>query len=299
MKILLSGASGFIGKNFLKYFNQNHGEHNILIIGRNLQANTKKNLYLEFDLNNIEKNFNEVKEFNPDVFLHLAWEGIPNYSEKFSEKNYENTMKIICLIANETNCKKIISTGSCWEYNDGNLIGECREDYLIKPSKPFSIYKQKIFEETKKIANDKRILFNWLRLFYVYGPSQKNSSIIPMLAEKLTQKKEININYPANKNDFIYIDDVSKILSEFIINNYISGAFNVGTGKSTSIYELLKIIDLHINGNNEISEKYLRKVNLSEVKQDFYASTKKLIKHFKNFDFTDINLGIHKFLNKS
>ena len=51
-----------------------------------MQANTKKNLYLEFDLNNIEKNFKEVKEFNPDVFLHLAWEGIPNYSEKFSKK---------------------------------------------------------------------------------------------------------------------------------------------------------------------------------------------------------------------
>ena len=39
------------------------------------------------------------------------------------------------------------------------------------------------------MANDKKILFNWLRLFYVYGPSQKNSSIIPMLAEKLMQKK--------------------------------------------------------------------------------------------------------------
>ena len=299
MKILLSGGSGFIGKNFLKYFNQNHSEHNILIIGRNLQANTKKNLYLKFDLNNIDKNFNEVKEFNPDVFLHLAWEGIPNYSEKFSKKNYENTMKIINLIANETNCKKIISTGSCWEYNDGNLIGECREDNLIKPSKPFSTYKQKIFEETKKIAKNKKILFNWLRLFYVYGPSQKNSSIIPMLANKLRQKEKIKINYPANKNDFIYIDDVAQILSKFILTNYISGAFNVGTGKSTSIYELFKIIDLHINGNNEISEKYLKTINLSEIKQDFYASTDKLIKHFKNFDFTDINIGIQKFLAKS
>ena len=41
----------------------------------------------------------------------------------------------------------------------------------------------------------------------MFGP-KKNSSIIPMLAEKLMQ--EININYPANKNDFIYIDDVSR-----------------------------------------------------------------------------------------
>ena len=57
--------------------------------------------------------------------------------------------------------------------------------------KPFSIYKDKIFKEVSEIAK-KNIIFNWLRLFYVYGPGQKNDSIIPMLIETLKSKK-INI----------------------------------------------------------------------------------------------------------
>ena len=39
------------------------------------------------------------------------------------------------------------------------------------------------------MVNKKNILFNWLRLFYVYGPGQRGESIIPMLIEKIKNKK--------------------------------------------------------------------------------------------------------------
>ena len=92
MKILLSGGSGFIGKNFLKYFSKNNN-HDILVIGRNSEIIKKKVKYLKFDLNKIENNFEEIKKYNPDTFLHLAWEGIPNYTEEISKKNYLNRIR--------------------------------------------------------------------------------------------------------------------------------------------------------------------------------------------------------------
>ena len=265
MKILLSGGTGFIGKNLLKYMAQNMN-YTILVVGRNLEKVENKNIkQVKLDLNKIEDNFDKIKEFNPDIFLHLAWEGIPNYSEELSKKNYLNTIKIMKMIINETTCKKIVSTGSCWEYNDGSYIGECKEDQLIYLNKPFSKYKNKIFTEVNNICKKKKILFNWLRLFYVYGPGQGKNSVIPLLIDIFKNNKKININSPLNKNDFIFIDDVVSIIDKFIKNDYSSGIYNVGTGKSTSISTILKIIDNVINGNEMISKKYLNEIDLKKV----------------------------------
>ena len=189
MKILLSGGSGFIGRNLLNYISHNN-DYDILVIGRNLEKIKSNNVEkFRVDLNEIEDNFEKIKKYNPDIFLHLAWEGIPNYSEELSKKNYLNTIKIIKMIVSETSCKKILSTGSCWEYNDGNSIGECREDQLVTSKKPFSIYKNKIFNEVYEICEKKNILFNWLRLFYVYGPFQRLNSLIPSLIDSSIKKK--------------------------------------------------------------------------------------------------------------
>ena len=288
MKILISGGSGFIGKNLVNYLIQK--KKNIMLIGRNLNfANVKQK---NFDLNQLNYDYREIINYNPDVFIHLAWEKIPDYSEEISKKNYNNTIRIIQRLVNLTNCKKIISTGSCWEYNDGNVLGECREDFLTNPKKPFSIYKDKIFKEVSEIAKKKNIIFNWLRLFYVYGPGQKNDSIIPMLIETLKSKKKINMNYPGNINDYIYIDDVIKIIEGFISKDINSGIYNVGSGKGIEAKKLLEIIDFTINGKNILTNEYLNKIDKNKRNQNFYASTKKLKKYLKDLKFMDIDTGI-------
>jgi len=292
MKILISGSSGFIGKNLVNYL-INNNDYNIMLIGRNLnfvnKINVKKNI---LDLNNSNYNYQEIINFNPDTFIHLAWEGIPDYSEKFSKKNYLNTMRIIKMLVTKTTCSKIISTGSCWEYNDGKIEGACNESLATNPKKPFSIYKNKIFKEVLVITKKKKIIFNWLRLFYVYGYGQKKESIIPMLINALKNKKKININYPGNINDYIFIDDVVKIIDCFISKNIISGIYNVGSGKGLELKKLLKIIDTKINGKITLTKEYLDQLDKNKRNQNFYACTKKLKKYLKNFELMDIDNGI-------
>ena len=298
MKILISGGSGFIGKNLVNYLIQNN--YNVMLIGRNIDHINVTDLKKQtFDLNNLNNDYEEIIKYDPDVFIHLAWEGIPNYNEKFSKKNYYDTIRIIKDLLNYTNCSKIISTGSCWEYNDGNIEGKCKEDLTVDPQKPFSIYKNKIFNEVFEIANEKNILFNWLRLFYVYGPGQKKGSIIPMLIEKIKNKKKIDINFPANVNDYIYIDDVVKILCNFLDDSIASGIYNLGSGKGIEVKQILKIIDSKINRNINITSEFLSKIDENKRNQNFYACTNKLSKIIKNFTFTDIRSGINNLIENS
>ena len=295
MKILISGGSGFIGKNLVNYLIQNN--YNVMLIGRNVDHISVTNLKKKtFDLNNLNNDYEEIIKYDPDVFIHLAWEGIPNYNEKFSKKNYHNTIRIIKDLLNYTKCSKIISTGSCWEYNDGNIKGKCKEDLVINPQKPFSIYKNKIYKEVSKITKKKNVLFNWLRLFYVYGPGQKKESIIPMIIKNLIYKKKLNVLYPANANDYIYVDDVIKIIDKFITKDIKSGIYNVGTGRPVEVKRLLKIVDTKINGSDTMTKKYLRKIDINKRNQNFYACTRKLKKYISNFKFKDIDSGIQNLI---
>ena len=295
MKILISGGSGFIGKHLVNYLIKK--KYNLMLLGRNLDSFAGIKVKTQIlDLNNSNNDYKEVEKYNPDVFIHLAWEGIPVYNDELSKRNYHNTMRIIKVLVNSTDCSKIISTGSCWEYNDGNIQGLCNEDLVTNPKKPFSIYKKKIFDEVLEIANKKNILFNWLRVFYVYGPGQRDESIIPMLIEKIKNKKKININFPANINDFIYVDDVVKIINQFLIDNIETGIYNLGSGNGVEVKELLKIIDTKINGRDIFTSEYLSKIDQNKRNQNFYACTKKLNKYLKNFEFTDIDSGINNLI---
>ncbi len=297
-RILISGASGFIGKNLVdKLIDKNN---DLMLVGRNLDM-FKTNIIKKkiLDLGDVNYDCQELINFNPDVFIHLAWEGIPNYSEEFSKKNYLNTLRIIKNIVEFTNCKKIISTGSCWEYNDGNIEGKCKENIEIKPKKPFSIYKKKILDEISIITKKKNIIFNWLRLFYVYGPGQKKESIIPSLIETIRNKKTLNINYPANKNDYIYVDDVIKFIKIFINQHVPSGIYNIGSGKGIEVKNLLKIIDKEVNGTNDLYKKYLSIIDENKRNQNFYACTKKIEKYFKNFKLVDIENGIRNVIKNT
>ena len=84
MKILLSGGSGFIGKNLLKYIVQNKS-YNILVVGRNLEKIKNKNIkQIKLDLNKIENNFDKIKELpdaiktNPKKWSITEWPDLRN-----------------------------------------------------------------------------------------------------------------------------------------------------------------------------------------------------------------------------
>lgn len=297
MKILISGGSGFIGKNLVNYLNNKN--KNIMIVGRNLDFINSKNIKKKFlDLNELDSDYQDIIDFNPNVFIHLAWEGLPDHSEKISKKNYNNTMRIIKMIINSTSCSKIIITGSCWEYNDGNISGDCTEDLKINPKTPFSIYKNKIFKEVSHLTKKKNIIFNWLRLFYVYGCGQRKKSIIPMIIDSIKNKKNIDISFPSNLNDYINVKDVVKIIDCFINKKIISGIYNVGSGKGIEVKELLKIIDFNINKNNDFTKKYLNRVDKNKKNLNFYANTKKIKRYINNFKFIDIKKGIKDLIKK-
>ena len=181
MNILLTGGTGFFGKNLIKILEKS--ELNVLVISRKYRKSEFKNIkYIKSDLRLSNNNFNRIKKFNPLIVVNFAWEGIPNFSKKICDKNYKDQVFFFKKILSLNNLKKIISLGSCWEYK--KKYGICSENNNLNKSNYFSKSKNNLREFLDKNCKKKNIYFLWFRVFYAFGPYQKNSSLIPYVKKK-------------------------------------------------------------------------------------------------------------------
>ena len=136
MNILITGITGFIGSNLTNLLKQSN--HSILGISRN-KTNIPNIKILKGDLKNILSFKKKIAEFQPDVVIHLAWQGIPDFSESNSKLNLKLSKNFFDIIFSQTHCKKIIVAGSCWEY--GKTQGVCSESDKVSINNYFTMAK--------------------------------------------------------------------------------------------------------------------------------------------------------------
>jgi len=243
MRVFLTGATGFVGGYVLKQLEKE--DFNILLLVRASKENfsstikSKKVDIILGDLSDIDKWKNELIQFKPDTTIHLAWEGIPDYGVKTSVKNLKYGLDLFEELA-ELGCKKIICTGSCWEY--GQNQGEISENLPVKSSNAFTTAKNALHYLGREIAKDKNVQFIWTRLFYVYGPGQRENSLIPHMIKCVKEGKKPKIKTPSARNDFIYVEDVARAIVAILEKCKQSTVYNIGSGYSTSIQEIIREI---------------------------------------------------------
>lgn len=236
MNIFLTGGSGFIGKFIVQKLD--NAANKLLILTRNPQSLThSKNVtILEGELAKIGKWEKLLKEFKPQATIHLAWEGIPDYGYQNSIRNLKYGLKLLELLA-KLKCQKILVAGSLWEY--GVQIGKVSEEASIKPFNAFTAAKNSFYLLGSELTKEYNMIFLWTRLFNVYGPGQKETSLIPYLINCANNNKEIAIRNPNAKNDFIYVEDVAEAINQILLKCNKSDIFNIGSGKLVSVQTIL------------------------------------------------------------
>ena len=266
MKILITGSTGFIGSNLIEQLSTFSYEMAFL------SSSKSDNEFTYFDLNNPFQSKTFLIELNPDVVIHLAWIGIPNYSEENSIKNLNSSIEFLNIIIDNTNCSKIIITGSCWEY--GKQHGICSESDPLIINSYFSWAKTSLYNYLFYKCSEAKISLLWFRLFYVYGPGQRSISLIQNLIESFKLKKIPNILYPNNKNDFVYVGDVVKTIIEALNKDIPSGIYNIGSGEASSVYDICLEVENQLYKSDETSQIILKNGKKSE-NVNFYANTEK------------------------
>ena len=178
-KILLTGGTGFIGSNVIKLLKLN-SNYNLLSLSRIKQYNSKELKWIKGDFGRLNKSsLKLILDFKPSILIHLGWQDIPNFSKKACKDNLNKSKKFLNDMVKIQSLKKIIISGSCFEYL--NKRGEVKEKDKLDRKNFFSNSKIKLEEFTRKICLNNNKTFYWLRFFYVYGPNQRSASLIPLL----------------------------------------------------------------------------------------------------------------------
>jgi nucleoside-diphosphate-sugar epimerase len=298
MKILVTGGSGFIGGPVLMSLIENFNLVEILNLTRSsLKSTTKQIENYKCDLSNAQTYINKVIEFEPEVVIHLAWEGIPDFSLEMSTKNILSSISFIEIVTKVQSCKKIIVTGSCFEYN--NKFGICNELDGITPKDYFTFAKKTILSFLEFECNRKNIIYSWARLFYVYGPNQRKESLIPTLIETLKSNKSPDLRTPKNANDFIHVNDVADGIIKMISNNIESGIYNLGSGNSTPVTEISKFVELALSGKELLTNELIEKTIKSEKTVDFKADIQKSVNMLNWRTKIRLSEGINSVINNN
>ncbi len=247
MKILITGATGFVGQHVTRQLLESGAE--VAVLTRNQYGlknlDTKKIKIIEGSLDSLADCGKQIKKFDAEICIHLAWSGIPDYSHEVSKKNLDQSISLIDFLLAETNCKKIISSGSCFEY--GTASGELTEETPEENTSAIAWAKNSLKNYLALRCQEKNLSWIWLRIFYVYGPGQREKSLIPTLYKAASLGTAPQIQNPNNANDFVYISDVSNAISKACVHNAESGVYNIGSGNLFSVADMWSLVQRYVS----------------------------------------------------
>lgn len=244
MKVLITGAGGYIGKHVVKAF-LNEG-HEVLAADYNHKGIDERARIVEEPIFGNKKNVYELMG-KPDVLVHLAWrDGFIHNSETHMMDLSSHMTFLKNMI--DGGLKYLSVMGSMHEV--GYWEGAIDENTPCKPLTMYGIAKNALRQAVLLYTENKDIAVHWLRAFYIYGDDSRGSSIFAKLLQAVEDgKKEFPFTTGKNKYDFLHIEELSKQIMYASIQNEINGTINICSGKEISLADKVEgyIKDNHLN----------------------------------------------------
>lgn len=242
MKILVTGATGFIGQHVIRCLLKRSG---LEIIGTTRDLNKAKKIdffkkikFIEIDLS-IENRTIFHQLDSPDILIHLAWDNLPNYNELFHiKKNLVENKKFIFNMI-DSGLKDITVSGTCFEY--GMKSGCLHEKLIVSPSNPYGISKNSLRKFTENLQSDFNFSFKWLRLFYTFGERQGSGSLIAQIEKTAASSiKKFDMSGGEQIRDYLPANEMAELIVTCSLQKKIDGIINCCSGKPISIKNLVE-----------------------------------------------------------
>lgn len=238
MKVLVTGATGFIGNYVIEELLKNK----LAVIASSANQEKAKSAtwysqvnYIPFDFNDVDLSINYYEFFNqPDLLIHLAWEGLPNYTSSFHEE--VNLPRHLALLKNmvQNGLQDITVTGTCFEY--GMQEGCLTEEMPTYPDNPYGKAKDQLRKELQYFQASQPFIFKWVRLFYMYGKGQNPKSLLSQLDNALANGETVfNMSGGEQVRDFLPVEKVAENIVAIALQKKVTGVINCCSGEPITV----------------------------------------------------------------
>jgi nucleoside-diphosphate-sugar epimerase len=255
MKVLITGANGFLGSNTIKQLLKLN--HEILAFSKNFNNITeilKDIKFIEFDEKNYFPYESAIIDFSADIIINFAWDGGNNYQDinSFDQfyKNIPLSLSLLEIINKQTKKPKFIGVGSFAEY--GIIESKSKEDKKEDPINFYGLAKKQVKQITELFCTQNNIEYNWIRPCYVYGPGDVSTRLIPSIINKLLVNEEIILNSCEIIIDYLYIDDFCLGIIALIESIAPSGVYNICSSKEYVLKDIITYIQKNITTDIKI-----------------------------------------------
>lgn len=228
-KILITGSSGFLGKNLFNFLNNQYDTHGL---SRN-----------DVDLNDFTATRSYIEKINPSLVIHCAWNLNRTTYNDFSVQyqNYQMTKNLVDICV-ESNIK-IMCMGSCFEYSPGPQI--MKEANQTFPVNLYGFAKK----ECLSYIQEKYKNYVWIRLFHVFGKDGNN--IINETVNSLQNNKKIKLSKCEQNIDYIYVKDFLRAVG-LILEKDLMGVINICNNNKLSLKKTILEIAEILNKSQEL-----------------------------------------------
>lgn len=247
-RILLTGASGFIGRNLVEF---DEGGHHWMLVD-NQPCNAPQHGRSKFE--NVQVDLRDgsavkdlVEHRRPDVVIHLAgWTGKGRSHEnrrQLLEANVATTWNILDALteigAHGGALAQFVLPSTALVY--GSQPGPFRESMVPRPVEDYGLSKLMAEEVVRSYGARGVVTPVILRAAVLYGPGQQGSMFVPSLVKALATGTRYPMTAGLQKRDFLHVRDAVRGIFA-VLRSGRDGEFQLGTGVGVSMREVAEIL---------------------------------------------------------
>ncbi len=251
MKILVTGANGFVGRHLVDYLKEGH---TIYASGRALTPpDNLDTLYLNMDITDPSSIKKALKYSTPDVVFHLAAQSTVRlaWEDPVStvDVNITGTINLLKALRDMMLRTRLITIGSSEEYGLIGKLGEpLTEKHPCLPQNPYAISKFAMGQMVLQLSQKYEMEVIHVRPFNHFGPGQQMGYVVSDFASQIAEIEQkikppvLRVGNLNAKRDFTDVTDVVRAYALLMEKSPAAGIYNVCSGIARSAQDILEIL---------------------------------------------------------
>jgi UDP-glucose 4-epimerase len=244
MKVLLTGASGFVGSHVLRRLLGEPRTEVAVFVRKPKEAwrirdDLGRVRVFEIALEDAAGVESALEAFRPTHLAHLAWSGVlgRDRNDPAQQDNVGHSLRLL-EAALDSGARHFVGLGSQAEY--GPCQARIDESTPTAPTTEYGRAKLSTCEQARSLCERRGARFAWLRLFSSYGPQDSPEWMIPYLALKLLHRERPAVTAAEQLWDYVYVDDAAAAIVAVLRSDSASGVFNLGSGSAPRLRDIIE-----------------------------------------------------------